>query len=178
MDAPVTREELVHFAQQVLWLAFFAGVAGAVAWSMVMQGFESFADWLFDLTQRRARINAARARAASAVRGMGQGPMLDLSRPAYPAQGARGELGRVSQVEAGGAQAHTVWGRVVKHGEDPRPQPVDQASPGSCLKDKRADGAPALRCAHGAGGDSVETPSVLEELAPALPGPLLSVQGA
>lgn len=175
MDAPITREELVHFAQQVLWLAFFAGVAGAVAWSMVMQGFESFADWLFDLTQRRARVNAARARAA---RGMGQGPMLDLSRPAYPAQGAQSELGRVSQVEAGESQAHAVGGRVVKHREDPRPVPVDQASPYSCLKDKRADGAPALRCAHGAGGDSVETPSVLEELAPALPGPLLSVQGA
>lgn len=171
MDAPITREELVHFAQQVLWLAFFAGVAGAVAWSVVMQGFESFADWLFDLTQRRARVNAARARAA---RGMGQGPMLDLSRPAYPAQGAQGELGRVSQVGARESQGHAVGGRVVKHSEDPRPVPVDQASTFSCLKDKRANGAPALRCAHGGGADSGETLSVLEELALPPSGPSLA----
>lgn len=175
MDAPITREELVHFARQMALLAFVAGVLGAMVssalWSAVGAAFE----WLHRRAQARARINAARDRAA---RGMGQGPMLDLSRPAYPYQGAGSELGRVSQVEAVQSQAHAVDGRVVKHSGDPRPQPVDQASPDSCLKDKRADGAPALRCAHGAGADSVETPSVLEELAPALPGPLLSARRA
>lgn len=175
MDVPITREELVHFAQQMVFIALVAGFLGSMVWAVLASFFDSCADWLINRAERNARINAARARAA---RGMGQGPMLDLSRPAYPAQGAQGELGRVSQVEAGESQAHAVGGRVVKHGEDPRPVPVDQASPYSCLKDKRAHGAPALRCAHGAGDDSVETLGVLEELAPALPGPLLSVQGA
>lgn len=177
MDAPITREELVHFAQQMALLAFFAGVMGSMLVDICRYVLGGVSDWLAARAARLARINAARAR-ARAARGMGQGPMLDPSRPAYPYQGAGSELGRVSQVEAGQSQAHAVEGRVVKHGEDPRPQPVDQAGPDSCLKDKRADGAPALRCAHGAGGDSAETPSVLEELAPAPPGPLLSAQGA
>jgi hypothetical protein len=175
MDAPITREELVHFAQQMALLAFFAGVMGSMLVDICRYVLGGVLDWLAARADRRARIDAARARAA---RGMGQSPMLDLSRPAFPAQGAGGELGRVSQVEAGESQAHAVYGRAVKHSDDPRPVPVDQANPFPCLKDKRANGAPALRCAHGAGGDSVETPSVLEELAPALPGPLLSAQGA
>ncbi len=175
MDAPITREELLHFAQQVLWLAFFSGVAGAVVWSMVMQGFESFTDWLFDLTQRRARIKAARARAA---RGMGQGPMVDLSRPAYPHQGAGGELGRESVVSLGLPLNPVQPGRVVEHSVDPRPGASEQASSFSCLKDKRAGGAPAPRCAHGVGADSGETLSVLEELALTPSGPLSAQQGA
>lgn len=171
MDAPITREELVYFARQMALLAFVAGVLGAMVssalWSAVGAAFE----WLHRRAQARARINAARTRAA---RGMGQSPMLDLSRPAYPHQWAGGELGRVSQVEAGQSQAHAVGGRVVKHSVDPRPLSVDQASPDSCLKDKRASGAPALRCAHGGGADSGETPSVLEELALPPSGPSLA----
>lgn len=175
MDAaPITRVELVHFAQQVLWLAFFAGVAGACAWSMVMQGFESFTDWLFDRSQRLARIAAARDRAA---RGMGQRPMLDPSRAAYPSMGEQSSLARRYVASRGPRFTPTAPGRVVKHSEDPRPQTVPQACPDSCLKDKRAGGAPALRCAHSAGDDSGETLSVLQELTPALPGPLLPAQG-
>lgn len=167
MDAsPITREELVQFAQQVLLLAFFAGAIGGMVGDVVWHGLGYVVDWLVNRAERKARIAAAKARA---VRGMGQRPMLDLSHPTFPHQGAGGELGCVSRFGERLTQAHGDGGRVVKRSEDPRPLNLDQASPNSCLKDKRAEGAPGLRCAHGDGGYSVETPSVLEELAPSPP---------
>lgn len=177
MDAQlVTRVEFVELAQQLALLAVCAGAIGGLLWSFGASCIGALIDWAFDAAQRRARINAARARGASSdVRGMGLGPMSDSSRPAYPHQGAGGELGRVSQASCSVSQSHGAEGRVVKRSDDPRPLNLDQASPGSCLKDNRAEGAPALRCAHGDGGYSVETPSVLEELTPSLPRPLRAV---
>lgn len=104
-----------------------------------------------------------------AARGMGQRPMLDLSHPTFPYEGAGGELGCVSKFGERFTQAQGDGGRVVKRSEDPRPLSLDQANPFPCLKERRAEGAPAPRCAHGDGGYSVETPSVLEELTPAPP---------
>lgn len=177
MDAQlVTRAEFVELAQQLALLAVCAGAIGGLLWSFGASGIGALIDWAFDAAQRRARINAARARGASSdVRGMGLGPMSDSSRPAYPHQGAGGELGRVSKFGERFTQAQGDGGRVVKRSDDPRPLSLDQANPSSCLQDKRAEGAPALRCAHGDGGYSVETPSVLEELTPSLPRPLRAV---
>lgn len=167
MDASsITREELVQFAQQVLLLAFFAGVVGGMVGDVVWHGLGYVVDWLVNRAARKARIAAARARAA---RGMGQRPMLDPSHPTFPNQGAGGELGCVSKFGAGLTQAQGDGGRAVGRSDDPRPLNLDQANPNSCLKHKRADGAPVLRSAHGDGGYSVETPSVLEELPPAPP---------
>lgn len=167
MDAaPLTHVELVHFAQQLVVAALCAGAIGGCAWTVCASFVGTLLDWLGDWSERKARITAAKARAD---RGMGQRPMLDLSHPTFPDQGAGGELGCVSKFGAGLTQAQGDGGRVVKRSEDPRPLNLDQANPNSCLKDKRAEGAPALRSAHGDGGYSVETPGVLEELAPAPP---------
>ena len=172
MDAsPITREELVQFAQQVLLLAFFAGVIGGMVSDVVWHGLGYVVDWLVNRAERKARVAAAKARAA---RGMGQRPMLDPSHPTFPDQGAGGELGCVSKFGERFTQAQGDGGRVVKRSDDPRPLNLDQANPFPCLKEKRAEGAPALRSAHGDGGYSVETPSVLEELTPSPPRPPLS----
>ncbi len=176
MDAPITREELVHFARQLMWLAFFAGMFGALVFSIASGLLSGALEFLAQRALRNARVNAARARAASG--GMGHRPMLGLSRPAFPYQGAGGELGRVSQAEPQQSQAHGLGGRVVKRSEDPRPQTQDQASPDSCLKDKRAEGVPALRRAHGGSGDSGEVLGTSEELTLAPPGPLSPLRGA
>lgn len=167
----ITRAELVHFAQQMALLSFFAGVVGAMAWGVVMHALNGAADWFVQHGERKARIKAARARAVLDVRGMGHRPMVDLSHPTYPDRGAGGELGCVSKFGEVLTQAHGDGGRAVGRSDDPRPLNLDQARPISCLKDKRAAGAPAVRCGHGGSDDSVETPSVLEELALAPLGP-------
>lgn len=168
----ITRAELVQFAQQIALLSFFAGVVCAMAWGVVMHVLNGAVDWLVNRAESKARIAAAKARAD---RGMGLRPMLDSSHPAFPDQRAGGELGCVSKFGAGLTQAQGDGGRAVGRSDDPRPLNLDQASPNSCLKDKRAEGAPALRCAPGGGGYSVETPSVLEELTPAPPRTLCTV---
>ena len=180
MDAQlVTRAEFVELAQQLALLAVCAGAIGGLLWSFGASGIGALIDWAFDAAQRRARINAARARGASPdVRGMGLGPMSDSSRPAYPHQGAGGELGRVSQASRGVSQSHGAEGRVVKRSEDPRPLTVEQASPDPCLKDRRAEGVPVLRCGHGGGDYSGEVPSTSEELTLAPLGPLPAMRGA
>ena len=177
MDAQlVTRAESVELAQQLALLAVCAGAIGGLLWSFGASGIGTLIDWAFDSAQRRARVNAARARGASPdVRGMGLGPMSDSSRPAYPHQGAGGELGRVSQASRSVSQSHGAGGRVVKRSDDPRPLTVEQASPDPCLKDRRAEGVPVLRCGHGGGDYSGEVPSTSEELTPAPPGFLRAV---
>lgn len=176
MDAPITREELVEFARQVLLLAFFAGVIGAMSLSVVASCGSALFDALFNRAERNARVKAARARAASG--GMGHRPMVDSSRSTFPHQGAGGELERESQAIQRPPQAHGSEGRVVKRSEDPRPQNQDQASPDSCLKDKRAEGVPALRCGHGGSDDSGEVPSTSEELTLAPFGHQSAMRGA
>ena len=166
----VTRAEFVELAQQLALIAICGGAIGGLLWSFGASCIGALIDWAFDAAQRRASVNAARARGASpGVRGMGLGPMSDSSRPACPHQGAGGELGRVSQASCSVSQSHGAEGRAVKRSDDPRPLTVEQASPGSCLKDKRAEGVPVLRCGHGGGDYSGEVPSTSEELTPAPP---------
>ena len=109
--------------------------------------------------------------AARAAWGMGLRPMLELSRPAYPMARGRESLGRVSLASRGPHVTPAPGGRVVKRSKDPRPLTYAKASPYSCLKDKRAGGAPALCFVSCAGSGSVEMPCILEELAPATPCP-------
>lgn len=72
-------------------------------------------------------------------------------------------------------------GRVMEHGLQPRPGASVPALPDSRVKDKRAGGAPVLRCAHGGGGDSGEKQGFLGELSLQLPRPgspeLLTLSG-
>ena len=103
--------------------------------------------------------------------GMGLRPMLELSRPAYPMARGRESLGRVSLASRGPHVTSVPVGRVVKRSKDPRPLTSAKACPLSCLKDKRAGGAPALCFVSCAGSGSVEMPCILEELAPATPCP-------
>ena len=147
---------------------FVAGLLGGMVAVFVWLALGALHDVWAERAQSRARVNVARSRAAG---GMGVPPMSDLSRPAFPYQGAGGELGRVSSASLGPSQLHAAGGRVVEHSEDPRPLQVDQAEPFSCLKDKRAEGASVLRCAHVVAGGSVKTPSVLEELPVTTSGP-------
>lgn len=114
--------------------------------------------------------------ATRAAWGMGLRPMLDLSRPTYRMARGRASLGRVSLASRGSHVTPAPGGRVVGRSNGPRPPDYAQASPHSCLKDKRAGGAPTLATGNGAGGDSVETPSVLEELTPAAPAPFFTLR--
>ena len=109
---------------------------------------------------------------ARAAWGMGLRPMLELSRPAYPMARGRESLGRVSLASRGPHVTPAPGGRVVKRSKDPRPLTYAKASPYSCLKDRRAGGAPALCFVSCAGSGSVEMLCILEELAPAIPRPL------
>ena len=109
---------------------------------------------------------------ARAVWGMGLRPMLELSRPAYPMARGRESLGRVSLASRGPHVTPAPGGRVVKRSKDPRPLTYAKASPYSCLKDKRAGGAPVLCFVNCADSGSVEMPGISEELASATPRPL------
>ena len=110
--------------------------------------------------------------ATRAAWGMGLRPMLDLSRPTYRMARGRASLGRVSLASRGSHVTPAPGGRVVGRSNGPRPPDYAQASPHSCLKDKRAGGAPALCFVSCAGSGSVEMLRILEELAPAIPRPL------
>lgn len=165
MDYSLFASELLAAAVEA---GFTAGLLGGTLAVFVWLALGQLHSAWAERAQSRARVNAARSRAAG---GMGVPPMSDLSRPAFPYQGAGGELGRVSSASLGPSQLHAAGGRVGEQGEDPRPLPVDQAEPFSCLKDKRAEGASVLRCAHVVAGGSVKTPSVLEELPVTTSGP-------
>lgn len=104
--------------------------------------------------------------------GMGLRPMLGLSRPAYPMARGRESLGRVSLTSRGPHVTPAPGGRVVKRSKDPRPLTYAKASPYSCLKDKRAGGAPVLCLVNCADSGSVEMPGISEELVSATPRPL------
>lgn len=110
---------------------------------------------------------------AGCRRGMGRRPMLDLSRATYPAARSTASQARQLPASSQSMQGQGVPVRAVKHGDDPRGAAPAKAWPFSSLGDKRAGGAPALRCAHGDGVDSGETPRVLEELPLSQPLPVL-----
>ena len=110
--------------------------------------------------------------AARAAWGMGLRPMLELSRPAYPMARGRESLGRVSLASRGPYVTPAPGGRVVTRSKDPRPLTYAKASPYSCLKDKRAGGAPALCFVNCADSCSVGMPGISEELVSATPRPL------
>lgn len=103
------------------------------------------------------------------LRGMGRGPMSSGSRAVCPTAWSGAPLARLPVVSLRPTVKQGATGRVMEHGLQPRPGASVPAWPDSRLKDKRAGGAPALRCAHGEGGDSGEKHSFLEELAPQLP---------
>lgn len=155
----LTYEQLQEILSLLVELSLIGGFTGALLLML-----------LLDLG---AALMWALARYRGRKRGMGQGPMIGASRATYPT--ARGGATPARQSGFSPCPSHTpgASGRVVKRSEDPRPEAVPQACPDSCLKDKRAEGAPVLRCAHVAGGDSVKTPGVLEELPPVTPGPSL-----
>lgn len=109
---------------------------------------------------------------ARAAWGMGLRPMLELPRPAYPMARGGESLGRVSLASRGSPVTPAPGGRVVKRSKDPRPLTYAKASPYSCLKDKRAGGAPVLCFVSCADSGSVEMPGISEELVSATPRPL------
>ena len=106
-----------------------------------------------------------------ALRGMGRSPMFSGSRATYPAAWDRAPLARLPVVSLRPTVRQGATGRVRGPGAQTRPVASDQACSDSRLRDKRAGGAPVLRCAHGGGGDSGEKHSFLEELTPQLPRP-------
>lgn len=105
------------------------------------------------------------------LRGMGRGPMFSGSRATCLTAWGGVPLARLPVVSLRPTVKQGATGRVMEHGLQPRPGALEPAWPDSRLKDKRAGGAPALRCAHGEGGDSGEKHSFLEELTPQLPRP-------
>ena len=100
------------------------------------------------------------------LRGMGRGPMFSGSRATCPAALGGAPLARLPVVSLRPTVKQGAVGRVKGPGAQTRPVASDQACSDSRLRDKRAVGAPALRCAHGEGGDSGEKQSFLEELTP------------
>ena len=102
------------------------------------------------------------------LRGMGRGPMFSGSRATCPTAWGGAPLARLSAVSLRPTVKRGATGRVMGQGPRPRPGASVPAWPDSRLKDKRAGGAPALRCAHGEGGDSGEKRGFLEELTPQL----------
>lgn len=101
---------------------------------------------------------------AALLWGMGRRPMLGLSRATYPTARGRAPDARREQSSGSGQQKQGAAVRVVKHGDDPRGAALAQPWPFPSLRDKRASGAPACRCAHGGDGYSGEAPSALYEL--------------
>lgn len=105
------------------------------------------------------------------LRGMGRGPMFSGSRATCPVAWGGAPLARLPVVSLRPTVRQGAAGRVEGPGAQTRPVASDQACSDSRLRDKRAAGASALRCAHGEGGDSVEKQGFLEELTPQLPRP-------
>ena len=105
------------------------------------------------------------------LRGMGRRPMVGGSRATCPTALGGAPLARLPVVSLRPTVRQGAAGRVEGPGAQTRPVASDQACPDSRLRDKRAGGAPALRCAHGEGGNSGEKQSFLEELTPQLPRP-------
>lgn len=174
----LTPSDFAKLVERLVLVAALSGVVGGLVWSVVAGLFSSWLHSAAESSRRLALVKAARARAASGVWGMGQGPMSGSSRPAYPHQGAGGELGRVIAASLCPTQAHGDGGRVVGRSNDPRSIAADQAGPLSCLKDKRAAGVPVSRCAHGGSGDSGEVHSTSEELTLPPSRPRLPVLGS
>ena len=100
------------------------------------------------------------------LRGMGRRPMVGGSRATCPTALGGAPLARLPVVSLRPTFRQGAAGRVEGPGAQARPVASDQACPDSRLRDKRAGGAPALRCAHGEGGNSGEKQSFLEELTP------------
>lgn len=100
------------------------------------------------------------------LRGMGRSPMFSGSRATCPAALGGAPLARLPVVSLRPTVRQGAAGRVEGPGAQTRPAASDQACSDSRLRDKRAAGAPALRCAHGEGGSSVEKQGFLEELTP------------
>lgn len=100
------------------------------------------------------------------LRGMGRGPMFSVSRATCPVAWGGAPLARLPVVSPRSTVRQGAAGRVEGPGAQTRPVASDQACSDSRLRDKRAVGAPALRCAHGEGGSSVEKQGFLEELTP------------
>ena len=105
------------------------------------------------------------------LRGMGRRPMFSGSRATCPTALGGAPLARLPVVSLRPTVRQGAAGRVEGPGAPTRPVASDQACSDSRLRDKRAVGAPALRCAHGEGGDSGEKRGFLQELTPQLPRP-------
>ena len=112
---------------------------------------------------------------AACLRGMGQRPMLDVSRATYPMARGSACQARGSVVSRGLSSSSGVSLRVVRHGLDPRGAAPAKAWPFSSLIDRPAAGGTVARCAHGGAGYSGETCNVLEELPVSPPGPISCV---
>lgn len=107
----------------------------------------------------------------ASLRGMGRGPMSSVSRATCPTAWSGAPLARLPVVSLRPTVKQEATGSVKGRGAQTRAVAAEQAWPDSRLRDKRAGGAPALRCARGEGGDSGEKHSFLQELTPQLPRP-------
>lgn len=117
-------------------LAFFCGFLGALSFAVL--------SWLYRQVLGHINGHVLQPLHPPAVGGMGEPPMSSLSRPAYPTASGGESLGRVPSFMASPYLNPGPGGRVGKRSDEPRPPPLDQACPPSCLKDKRPAGASAL----------------------------------
>lgn len=62
-DPSMSPQQLAQFGRSVAQLAFVAGIAGAITWSLLMRLCNGVADSITEWEERRIRVITARARA-------------------------------------------------------------------------------------------------------------------